>query len=163
MQIHLAPPFCAFQLYLQCVIGQFARCTQTLKKSCLEIYLIVSFIQGGSLSVLNQTSIYYFVDQVSQNSIKGTTITNFKIAHYSAPVIPVDAGCKRKQNPVSIETKSKFIRLKEWSTASQSRICISSVSKPTISLEKLTKENATGTVPTTLKLSPLKNRDTKIF
>ena len=163
MQIHLAHPFCAFQLYLHCVIGQFACCTKTLKKSCLEIYLIVSFIQGGSLSVLNQTSIYYFVDQVSQNSIKRTTITNFKIAHYFAPVIPVDAGCKRKQNPVSIETKSNFTSLKEWSTASQSRICFSSVSKPTISLEKFTKQNATGNVPTTLKLSPLKNRDTKIF
>ena len=75
----------------------------------------------------------------------------------------IHPGCKRKQDPVSIETKSKFTSLKEWSTASQSRICFSSVSKPTISLEKLTKENATGNVPTTLKLSPLKNRDTKIF
>ena len=75
----------------------------------------------------------------------------------------IHPGCKRKQDPVSIETKSKFTSLKEWSTASQSRICFSSVCKQTISLEKLTKENATGTVPTTLKLSPLKNRDTKIF
>ena len=75
----------------------------------------------------------------------------------------IHPGCKRKQDPVSIETKSKFTSLKEWSTASQSRICFSSVSKPTISLEKFAKENATGNVPTTLKLSPLKNRDTKIF
>ena len=113
--------------------------------------------------MVNQTSRYYFADQISEDSIKGTIKTNFKIGHYFAPIIPVDAGCKRKQNPVSIETKSNFTSLKEWSTASQSRICFSSVSKPTISLEKLTKGNATGTVPTTLKLPPLKNRDTRIF
>ena len=111
----------------------------------------------------HQTSRYQFGDQVSKDFIKGTVKANFKIANYFAPIIPVDTGGKRNQNPVSIETNSKFISLKEWSTASQSRVCISSVSKPTISLEKLTKENATGTVPTTLKLSPLKNRDTKIF
>ena len=50
----------------------------TLKKSCLEIYLIKPFIQGGTLPLVNQTSIYYFVDSVSQDSIKGTAITNFK-------------------------------------------------------------------------------------
>ena len=78
------------------------------------------------------------------------------------PVIPVDVGCKRKQKPVSIETKSKSTRLKEWSTASQSQIYFSSVSKPTISLENLTKENTTDTVQTTVKLPPLKSRNIKI-
>ena len=52
--------------------------------------------------------------------------------------------------------------MKEWSTASQSRICFSSVSKPTISLEKLPQENITDTVSTTVKLPPFKNRNIKI-
>ena len=52
-------------------------------------------------------------------------------------IIPVDAGCKRKKNPVSIETKSKFTK-------------------------KVTKENTTDTVPNTVKLPLLKNRNTKI-
>ena len=63
--------------------------------------------------------------------------------NHFVPIIPVGAGCKRKQNPLSIETKSKFTSLKEWSIASQSRICFSLVSKPTISLEKFLRENIT--------------------
>ena len=74
----------------------------------------------------------------------------------------IHPGCKRKQDPVSIETKSKFISLREWSTASQNRICFSSVTKPTVSLEMLTK-NITDTALTTVKLPPLKNRNIKIL
>ena len=64
--------------------------------------------------------------------------------------------CKHKQNPVSTNSQYKFRSLKEWSTASKSWICFSSVSKLTISLKKLPKENKTDTVPTSVKLTPLK-------
>ena len=73
------------------------------------------------------------------------------------PIIPVGADCKLKQNPVSIETNSKFTSFKEWPIASQSRIFFSSVSKPTISLEKLPQENITDTVTITVKLPPFRN------
>ena len=92
---------------------------------------------------------------------KGNNNNKFQANHF-VPIIPVGAGCKRKQNPVSIKTESKFASLNEWLTASQSRICFSSVSKPTISLEKLPQENITDTVPTTVKLPPFKNRNTNI-
>ena len=58
-------------------------------------------------------------------------------ANHFVATIPVGAGWKCKQHPVSIETMSKFRSLKEWSTASQSKICFSSVSKPGTSLDKL--------------------------
>ena len=44
-------------------------------------------------------------------------------ANHFVPIILVGAGCKRKENPVSVETQSRLTRFKEWSIASQSRIC----------------------------------------
>ena len=116
--------------------------------------------RGESITGLSNINILFCRSGIARLH-KRNNNNKFQANHF-VPIIPVDAGCKRKQNPVSIETKSKFTNLKEWSTASQSRICFSSVSKPTISLEKLTKENITDTVPTTVKLPPLKNRNIKI-
>ena len=113
-------------------------------------------------STTGQPNINILFSRFGITSLHKRNSSNKFQGNHFVPVIPVDVGCKRKQNPVSIETKSKSTRLKEWSTASQSQIYFSSFSKATISLEKLTKENTTDTVQTTVKLPPLKSRNIKI-
>ena len=110
---------------------------------------------------MSQT-IYYFVDQVPQDSIKGGNNNDKNQANHFLLIIIASTGCKHKQNPVSIETKSKLTSLKEWLTASQSRICFSSVSKVAISLEQFLQVNIPDTTPTTVKLSPFKHRNINI-
>ena len=104
-------------------------------------------------STTGQPNINILFSRFGITSLHKRNSSNKFQGNHFVPVIPVDVGCKRKQNPT---------RLKEWSTAPQSQIYFSSVSKTTISLEKLTKENTTDTVQTTVKLPPLKSINIKI-
>ena len=104
-------------------------------------------------STTGQPNINILFSRFGITSLHKRNSSNKFQGNHFVPVIPVDVGCKRKQNPT---------RLKEWSTAPQSQIYFSSVSKTTISLEKLTKENTTDTVQTTVKLPPLKSKNIKI-
>ena len=73
-------------------------------------------MQWGRLSLVAQTSLYYFVG-ITRLHERGNS-NKFQANHF-VPIIPVPGGCKRKQNPVSIETKSNFASFKECSTTSQ--------------------------------------------
>ena len=92
-----------YKLYLQWIIGKFACCIQTQFACCIpkrkKLFTDLfnsAIIQRGGLSLVNQTSTFYFVDQVLQDLIKEPTVTNFMQNDF-VPIIPVGADCKHKQ------------------------------------------------------------------
>ena len=107
-----------------CILGLSSVCNRSIcslysgsgEKRFRDLFTSVTHPRGESVTSQPNINILFCRSGITR-LCKGNNINKFQ-ANRFVPIIPVGVGFKRKQNPVSTETKSKFTSLKEWSTAS---------------------------------------------